>query len=87
MQMARFVHVSARRTRLALAPLLPLVLLAPLPLPLRLVLAVAETARPAVALVHLTRTLRSTLEVMHIILYCTLYLSFTFETPGVEVLL
>jgi hypothetical protein len=43
MQMARFVHVYARRSRLVL-PWLPLVLL--VPLPLRLVLA----------LVHLTRT-------------------------------
>jgi hypothetical protein len=63
MQMARFVHAYARRTRLALPLplLLPLVLalLVPLPLPLRLVLALlAEIAPPAVALVRLTRTLR-----------------------------
>jgi len=55
MQMARFVHVYAQRTRLALLPLVLLV--PPLPLPLRLVLALpAETAPTAVALVRLTRT-------------------------------
>jgi hypothetical protein len=81
MQMARFVHAYARRTRLAL---LPPVRLVPLPLPL------AETAPPTVALARLTRTVCEVgrLCIIYLVLHCiarSIYRHLLFGTPGVEV--